>query len=145
MLFFSICPVLSQVQAGKDFLPKLTITHYKTQCLVFKKSLYLVRETTINMRLNSLRTNSHCNLEIVYKLNMSRIWFSGLFIQNIFTILLTYTNLFTNVLVFCSCTKYINQIQISFENVFCHFTELSAMIAKKKLTHWQWFVLQNIS
>ena len=71
------------------------------------------------MRLNSLRTNSHYNLEIVYKLNMSRIWFSGLFIQNIFTILLTYTNLFTNVLVFCSCTKYINQIQISFENVFC--------------------------
>ena len=85
------------------------------------------------MRLNSLRTNSHYNLEIVHKLNMSRILFSGLFIQNIFIILFTYTNLFTNVLVFCSCTKHINQIQISFENVFCHFTEFISNDCKKKI------------
>ena len=83
------------------------------------------------MRLNSLRTNSNYNLEIVHKLNMSRTWFSGLFIQNIFIILLTYTNLFTNVLVFCSCTNTSIKFKFHLKMSFVISQNLSAMIAKK--------------
>ena len=104
------------------FLPKLRITHYKTQCLVFKKSSICsshpanfknkscYADHNKHVRLKSLRTNCTQN---------KHIWFSSLFVQNIFTILSTYTNLFTNVSVFCSCTWHISHIQFSFEDVFC--------------------------